>query len=63
MRYTPSRDFIAWIAVATSGQPAFFLGYALTKRALKQAYSEKYHGDLEVAGYRAVKVRVQDATS
>jgi len=60
MRYTKPRAFTAYIAVAAQGHPAVFLGYALTKRELKARYSEKYNGDLEVAGYAIAKVRVTD---
>jgi hypothetical protein len=53
-------DFVAWIALSAYGHPAPFIGLAFTRTELKKEYSARFHGDLEIAGYRALKVRVAE---
>jgi len=55
----PLKPFTAWIARASTGHPAFFLGYYRTKMELVSAYSERFGQDLERAGYRIAKVRIE----
>lgn len=51
--------FVAWIALSSRGHPAPFLGIAFSRKGLKQDYAEKFSGDLDSAGYRPCKVRVE----
>lgn len=57
----PQLPRTVWIVVSDAGYPAYFLGYGRTKRELKLAYSRNFGGDLEVAGYRVVKVTMDTA--
>jgi hypothetical protein len=62
VRYTKPRDFVAYIALSAQGHPAVYLGYAFTKRALRESYRERFNADLESHGFTIAKVRVQDVS-
>ena len=51
----------AWIALSAQGQPAWFLGYWRTRKALMKHYQDKFRHDLERAGYRPLKVELKTA--
>ena len=48
----------AWIALSATGQPAFFLGMARTRKELAGEYAARFNHDIERAGYELVQVRM-----
>jgi len=47
-----------WIALSASGQPAPFIGYFFTRRALVEEYQSHFGHSLIEAGYRPVKAQL-----
>ncbi len=53
-----SLDFLGWIALSAVGYPAPTVGWAFTRKRLRENYRATFGHDLERAGYRCARVRI-----